>query len=443
MNSMEKGRTAALVVAAAVVPVALGSWAGWPVWLWVALAVGIALPVLLTTATRVRPSVGVPPYVPPYVPSDVSAAVPPPATAAPAELPYQETSVVGVALPSAVPDYDFVFSATVWWRPVPNGGGLVHAAPGSLAIETVLARARAVTEREHPGRLDLVRHRLDGVLGTQSPDTSGLVVAMAGRVGLGLSEADRDRLGKLAEVRKAEEVWEHERRYERSKRAYLGEDVLSSPGSAVVWWLARHDEEVRGAVDMIGPLAQLAAAANDQAVEALYEHLVPRPGSQAIPFLDDVAPRAGDGRGEGPEESGGGVSPSGPAGPGGPGRGPSVIGPLSELMNDVALADEAERLVFTHRVARLAEAVGRPEAAALILESLGGPGPAAPDPAPDSAAGFAPGRIRPVEADGDDGDGEDDEADEDLVTAVWEAGPGASGSGPVAHDWGGADQSYR
>ncbi|WP_327678736.1 hypothetical protein [Kitasatospora sp. NBC_00458] len=440
MNSVGKMRTALLVTAAAVVPVALGSWAGWPVWLWVVLAVGIALPVLLTSATRVRPATA----GPQRVPSAAPVAGPPPVQVAPVELPYHETVVSGVALPSAVPDYDFVFSATVWWRPVPNGSGLVHAAPGSLAIEMVLARARAVTEREHPGRLDLVRHRLDGVLGTQSPDTSGLVVAMAGRVSLGLPEADRDRLGKLAEVRKAEEVWEHERRYERSKRAYLGEDVLSSPGRAVVWWLSRHDEEVQGAVDMIGPLAQLSAAANDRAVDGLYEHLVARKSPQGIPFLDDVAPRAGEGHDEGSEATGWGAPPPGHVGPSGLSRGPAVIGPLSDLMDDVDLAEEVERTVYAHRVARLTEAAGRPEAAALILESLSGSGLAAPHSAPD----FVAGRVRPVESEeADEGVGsiERVEGTRDSSATAWEPGAGAEPgvAGVSAQGWGGADQSHR
>ncbi|MEV7024262.1 hypothetical protein [Kitasatospora sp. NPDC093558] len=355
MNGTGKAPLVGLALAAGLVTVALGVSAGWPVWLWAApAAVAVVLAVLLALAQSPAPR----------------------PKSGPDELPWEETRVDGVALPSRVPDYDFHFSATVWWRPIRNTTGLVHADPASLAVETVLARARVVTEREVPERLDLVLHRLNGVLGTQSPDVSGLVEAMGGRVELGLSADDRARLGKLSEVRKTEEVWEHERRYEQSKRAYLGDDVLKSPGSAVVWWLARHDDEVREAVDMIGPLARLSAAANDEAVDELYQHLVP----QAVPFLDDVspAPRHWDDDGEG----GAGAGDPGPPGPGGPTRGPRVVGPLHELLEGVDLADDSPaRHVWALRVAEATDAVGRPEAARLIRESLlngGGDGPGVP-----------------------------------------------------------------
>lgn len=50
-----------------------------------------------------------------------------------------------------------------------------------------------------------------------------------------------------------------------------------SAGSAVVWWLARHENKIEKAVDMIGPLAQIAAAANDEEVPELFRHLLVPP----------------------------------------------------------------------------------------------------------------------------------------------------------------------
>lgn len=354
MKGTGKTPLVGLALAAGFMTVVLGVSARWPVWLWsVPAAVAVVLAILLASARSPEPE-------------------PEPEQAADSdEPPWKETRVDEVALPSRVPDYDFLFSATVWWRPIPNTTGLMHADPASLAIETVLTRARELTEREIPERLDLVLHRLNGALGTQIRDTSRLVEAMGGRVELRLSEDDRNRLGKLSEVRKTEEVWERERRYEQNKRAYLGEDVLKSPGSAVVWWLARHDDKVTEAVDLIGPLAQLSAAANDEAVDDLYTHLVPQPMLQAVPFLDGAAPsrrRDDDG------EDGSGAGPSGhpgPAGPTGPTRGPLVIGPLNQLLDDVELAKESpERKVYARRVAEFTDAVGRSEQARLIREGL-------------------------------------------------------------------------
>ncbi|MFB7905278.1 hypothetical protein ACFC1T_02450 [Kitasatospora sp. NPDC056076] len=312
---MGKIPTVGLALAAGTAIVLLGVSARWPVWLWaVPAVVALVLAVLLATARVPRVE--------------------------PAEPPWEKTRVTGVALPSLVPDYDFHFSATVWWRPVLNATGTVHADPAGLAVETVLSRARKVTECEVPGRLDLLQHRLNGVLGTTSRDRSELVEAMGGRVELRLSDDDWRRLGKLSEVRKTEEVWEHERRYEQSRRAYLGEDVFKSAGSAAMWWLARHDDRIQEAVDLIGPLAQLSAAANNQAVSELYEHLVPG----AFP------------EGEGPD---------------GPDAEPPVVGPLGRMMRDMRMQSSSpEGQVYVHRVADATDVAGRPADAGLIRESF-------------------------------------------------------------------------
>ncbi|MFJ9607476.1 hypothetical protein ACIRS1_14175 [Kitasatospora sp. NPDC101176] len=380
MKGSGKAPLVGLAVGAGLVTVVLGVSARWPVWLWgVPAAVALVLAVLLASARSPVPEPDPEPGPEPEPWPEFET------VAAPAEPPWEETRVDGVALPSRVPDYDFHFSATVWWRPIPNTTGLVHADPAGLAIETVLARARQVTELEVPERLDLVRHRLNGVLGTQRPDASALVEAMGGRVDLRLSEDDRTRLGKLSEVRKSEEVWEHERRQEQSRRAYLGDDVLKSPGSAVVWWLARHDDKVREAVDMIGPLAQLSAAANDEDVDGLYEHLVPYPAPRPVPFLDAVAPTPGRREDDGDDgDEGGPPDRPGPTEPTGPTRGPAVVGPLTELLDDVDLVtDSPERTVYLHRVAQATDAAGRSEQARLIRESLLGDGSGLPAAAPD------------------------------------------------------------
>ncbi|MGW7442969.1 hypothetical protein [Kitasatospora sp. NPDC054795] len=357
MKGTGKAPLVGLALAAGLMTVVLGVSARWPVWLWVMPAViAVVLAALLASARSPEPE-------------PEPELEPEPEPAGSDEPRWEETRVDEVALPSRVPDYDFCFSAVVWWRPIPNATGLVHADPASLAIETVLARARELAEREVPQRLGLLQHRLNGVLGTQIRDVSGLVEAMGGQVELRLSEDDRERLGKLSEVRKTEEVWEHERRYEQSRRAYLGGDVLKSPGSAVVWWLARHDDKVTEAVDMIGPLAQLSAAANDEAVDELYAHLIAQPMSQTIPSLDEEAPfrRGEDDDGVGGVEMG----PSGHPGPAGPTSGPVVVGPLNQLLDDIELKKGSPaREVYARRVAEFTDAAGLPEKARLIREGL-------------------------------------------------------------------------
>jgi hypothetical protein len=76
---------------------------------------------------------------------------------------------------------------------------------------------------------------------------------------------------------------------ERMVRSYLGEEVLTSVGSTVVWWLAQDPTRVRETVDLIGTLAQLSAAANDAEVDRAFQHLLPEhlrptPIQHEIPF---------------------------------------------------------------------------------------------------------------------------------------------------------------
>lgn len=72
--------------------------------------------------------------------------------AEPTEQPYQETRVIDAALPSAAEGYEFLFSATVWWRPVPDHADRCDHASPALAASSVLSRALVVVQREEPDR---------------------------------------------------------------------------------------------------------------------------------------------------------------------------------------------------------------------------------------------------------------------------------------------------
>ncbi|MFE3605280.1 hypothetical protein [Streptomyces goshikiensis] len=271
-------------------PAVLGNLLHWSAWLWGFMSMGMTSGSLLLVMRFVG---GRPPQGDPYATEE------PEPPAAPAEQPYQKTRVIDAALPSAVDGYDFLFSATVWWRPVPNHTGRSDGASPALAVSAIVSRALEIVRGEQPGRASFARLLLEGELGVPVPDRSGRVTALATDATLTLSPADRERLRKLSDLRKDEEIWEHEREHERNKRRYLGDDVLQSPGSAVVWWLARHENEIDRAVDMIGPLAQIAAAAKDEAVPELFRHLlVPPVGARSEatgggPLWADPGPGAG------------------------------------------------------------------------------------------------------------------------------------------------------
>ncbi|KPI00563.1 hypothetical protein OK074_5810 [Actinobacteria bacterium OK074] len=261
--------------------VILGLSAGWPLWAWPTTAA-----ILLVVATVTHRILA--PELPP-IPREL---LPHPDLPLP-EPQRQEQRVGHVALPSSVADYDFSFSATVRWLLLDAPHDAPYVNPAGLAVDAVIQRARAVTAGQPPHRSAFAQHQLDGALATMRADATGRVMAMAQDVVLNLPEPDRERLVKLSNVRKDEDVWEHERNYERSKRTYLGEDVLKDTGSAVVWWLSRNEEEVEAAVDRIALFARLSAAANNTDIAPEFEHLVyasdaPEPGRQQPYDTDDA-----------------------------------------------------------------------------------------------------------------------------------------------------------
>ncbi|HEX4703966.1 MAG TPA: hypothetical protein VH352_17690 [Pseudonocardiaceae bacterium] len=199
--------------------------------------------------------------------------LPPPPVPDPQQV-AQSVVVEGVNLASAWPDYEFTFHAIIYWR---SAGGPVtpHVRPGALAIDTIIRRAAQVAADETPDMVIRLQHRLNDVLGVIEVDRSGRIEAWADQVHTTLPEADASRLRTLSTIRKDKAVWEHERRYECDKRQYLTEDVLKSTGSALVWWLSRNESNIIGAVDLIGMMARLTAAAKDEDVPELFRHLLP------------------------------------------------------------------------------------------------------------------------------------------------------------------------
>jgi hypothetical protein len=334
-------------------PAVLGNLLHWSAWLWGFMSMVTTSGSLLLVMTALS---GGPTSADPYEPGE-----PEPPTA-PTEPPYQETRVIDAALSSATDGYDFLLSATVWWRPIPDH---FDGALSGLAVSSIVRRAQDVVRSEEPGRASFARYLLEGELGALLADRSGRVKAMAADVTLALAPADRERLRKLNDLRKDEEIWEYERQHERNKRRYLGDDVLKSAGSAVVWWMARHENEIEKAVDMIGPLAQIAAAANDEEVPELFRHLLVPPvdaRSEATvggPLWDGDSQRGGTFDRE--EEVG-------------------VSDRLLLLLAAVGLKpDMDEYTVLVHRVMRSLEATGLHEAADEIRRTL--------FPAPDEEEG--------------------------------------------------------
>ncbi|MDJ1132385.1 hypothetical protein [Streptomyces iconiensis] len=343
MSSGHGTVTAFFTVITGLVLVIVGLVLDWPPWVWGTVAMAFTAAALLARRLMRRP---VDPLGPEFT-HEPDVPIPPPER--------RERVLRDVALPTSEPDYDFRFSATVRWCPLdPPRDGPPFSAAG-VAVDAVLERAGALTETREPHRGSLAQHQLDGELAVMRPDSGGRVLAMAEDVTLSLSEADALRLRKLSTVRKDEVLWSHERRYERDRREYLREDVLSDTGSAVVWWLTKNDEQISKTVEDLGVLAQLSAAANNLDVPERFAHIVPHPPRPPEP--DEPTEHYGHG-GSALNQPGLGANGAAP---------PSPADHFERLLGAMGVpAEHADSGVLARCLHEGARAVGRTEAAEAI-----------------------------------------------------------------------------
>jgi hypothetical protein len=328
---------AVLTVGCFVVPLALGEALGWPPALSVTLVV-VALAVTGLAARQVR------------FHRQQQALLAQEPVAEPEPEPVAEPvdhgiRMVQVPLPCAEPDYRFLFSATMFWRPAPNPVGMRHTNPEALALESIRMRASQITKGQAPGDHVSVGYQLAAALGTVLPDGSGQVVVWAVEVELSIADDDEARLNKIIQLRKHEQVFEHERGLERGMRSYLRDEVLASPGTAVVWWLARHPDQVEDTARLIGPLAQLSAAAHDTPVHELFRDLVP-PDEPQVPRQSQPAALENTAH-------------------------DSARALADELFDGGA--DDAQRRLFGYELAKLVDSHGGPDLAGKIRHTFGVP----------------------------------------------------------------------
>ncbi|WP_156893668.1 hypothetical protein [Actinokineospora enzanensis] len=182
--------------------------------------------------------------------------------------PRAEHHVPSIPVDSAEPYYRFILTCTVCWTP--NAGVPQHGNLRGLAVHSILERARQVTVTGSPTDAEVVQTRLAAELGAMAPDRSGQIITWAENVGLTVPDEDARRLGRLTELRKEKQVRHHEQELEQRTRAYLAEEVLIDPGTAVVWWLARHPEQVREAADLLPTFARLSAAVTKTEIAPQY-----------------------------------------------------------------------------------------------------------------------------------------------------------------------------
>jgi hypothetical protein len=214
----------------------------------------------------------------------------------PSPAPFQTQPITDARLPTAVADYHLRFAASVQWRPAADG---VRGAD-NIAAGEIIRRARDITERTDPSEAMFAASDLSVALGMLLPDSHGLVEARAESVHLQLPPEDQRRLDELATLRKEEGLWEYQRRYQVSKRHYLRTDVLKDAGSAVVWWLAKHEDNPEQVEANIDVLTRLAHVANNNHVNTTDDVAFdaptgpPTPAERFDAFLDSLDPAPGD-----------------------------------------------------------------------------------------------------------------------------------------------------
>ncbi|MGW1275768.1 hypothetical protein ACWD4V_02250 [Streptomyces tsukubensis] len=335
----------------AVLTLGLGTALSWPVWIWFLLPTLLAGVFLVTMGMASD-----------ALPRGTDGSTDPFGTAPPVEPPYLESSLLDVPLPSAMADYPFLLSATVWWRTAPRFSPAAHSNPAALALTSVLQRAQYALAAEHPNRCGFLGPWLEGHLGVPVTDESGTVTAFAAGVRVTLRPTDQQRLDEMDDARKSRDLWESRRQHELDRRAYLGEDVLRTPGSAMVWWLSRHEEDIERAVTMIGPLVCLSAAANDREVPEEFRSLyLPCEAAESDPPGGFGHPDPFDLNAD-PDHA-----PDRPLA----GHRAASSAHVSALLDEMDLPEGSdERVAFIHRLARVSEASGRPEAADTIRRDL-------------------------------------------------------------------------
>jgi hypothetical protein len=341
MNTRRNTARVIGVITAAVLMIGLIVFAHWPAWAALALTLALATMAIVLMHARRRWQ-----NLPPPEPEITYVAMPPPE--------HRKECVTDVLLPSKHEDYYFLFSGTVIWSPTAT---VLDESPinmAALAVDAVLRRAREITQQRDPGNASLVCHELGAALAGMQADATGCLQAMAESVQLVLPDHDQERLDKLATVRKEEAIWEHERKYEQSKREYLGGDVLKDPGSAVVWWLTRNDDHVEKTVQDIALLAQLSAAANNTDVPETFQQLVAGLTSAHSPS---------------PPSSG----LNGSSVPQSAESGNSAADHFDAFLRAMGLDEgDPERALFARRVADLATKHGRPEIADEMIDRFDG-----------------------------------------------------------------------
>ncbi|SIO90037.1 hypothetical protein [Nocardiopsis sp. JB363] len=204
----------------------------------------------------------------------------------------RNTRIKDAPLSSRDEHYSFLFSAMVMWRWTGTPDPRLRN-PAGQAQRVVFEQAGKDVARFRPEHHDVARHQLAADLGVAVYAYEGALEVWAEDVELTLSDDDMTRLERLARVRKESVLWEVEKSVESAKRRYYADDVLATPGSAIVWDLVRGDVDVGRTHGLIETLARLAEASKGEDLSDLLTRLRGA-APEEFAFLGDPGPDAPD-----------------------------------------------------------------------------------------------------------------------------------------------------
>ncbi|MEU4763378.1 hypothetical protein AB0H12_08990 [Actinosynnema sp. NPDC023794] len=188
-------------------------------------------------------------------------------------------------LPSAVYGLDFHAKMTIHWR-VDLTTGARHNAPRSAAVNDVIHRAKALTERAMLVHHAPLQHQLGAELAAERQVEGTHVWARADGVELTVDEHDLAMARKHIELLQTTTMRQAERDAERAEIKYLRDEVLTDLSTATIWWLVRNGYEVEQAVALSRHLAELVGIASQRRDQHWADTLVTSFES-ALPRLDD------------------------------------------------------------------------------------------------------------------------------------------------------------
>lgn len=188
-------------------------------------------------------------------------------------------------LPSAVYGLDFHVKMTIHWR-VDLTSGVRHNSPRNAAVNDIIQRARALTERTMLVHHVPLQHQLGDELSAERQVEGTHVWARAEGVSLSVTETDLAMARKHIELLQTTTMRQAERDAERAEIKYLRDEVLTDLSSATIWWLMRNGYQVEQAVSLSRHLAELVEIAANRREQHWADTLVTSFES-ALPRLDD------------------------------------------------------------------------------------------------------------------------------------------------------------